>query len=125
MIGRMLFAASALVVLASSCLVPGLGKRDEASLTVEVLPPSFLMTQAPISAAMFTTFRTSCVGCHGAGQEPRFAVADPGDARAVIIAANLVTFDNVPVSRLVSKTRDGHCGSACQTDGSAMIDAIE
>lgn len=62
--------------------------------------------------------KKSCASCHGTSQYPPFASPDVTTAFSVI--GGVVDLANPGGSRIVAKTRDGHCGADCNTDGSAM-----
>lgn len=66
--------------------------------------------------------RPRCAACHDTIQAPFHASSDINTA--YVAAKSRVTWTNTPSSKLIMKTTDGHCGAACQTNGSEMANAI-
>lgn len=62
--------------------------------------------------------RARCISCHGASS---FLPNHASDVLATghNAAKPLVNFVDIPTSRLVLKTADGHCGANCQDNGAA------
>src|SRR5262249_20420386 len=71
---------------------------------------------------VYSITHRDCRSCHGVSQVPLFAGDDPGQAYQA--SAALVDFHDIGRSPLVQRVEDGHCGTNCQTDGSAMSAAI-
>lgn len=88
-----------------------------------LLAAKFALTLQP-------TLRANCAGCHGASQNPRFAVADALTAVRTIQTAQLVNFTAPQSSRFVSQINSGHQGftpalaSQIQTEIQAWADAV-
>jgi hypothetical protein len=74
------------------------------------------------SQTVYPYVRTNCVQCHGGSQTPVFASSNLDTAYG--LAFGLVNFTVIPASKFVSKIKDGHCGGACTTDGTAMTALI-
>jgi len=72
--------------------------------------------------SVYAYAQANCKGCHGEKQQPRFA--QPNVEEAYRLARLYVDFANIPNSTFVIRTMNGHCGTNCQTDGSAMRAAI-
>ncbi len=81
-----------------------------------------LSGQDAFRTTVYPITRSKCVSCHASAPNPPHASADLAVAYAV--AKSKVSLSNIPSSRLVVKTMDGHCGSACSTNGAEMIAAI-
>ena len=108
-----------LVLLAFAATGCGLGKKStaiaEQSLTSSAgTGPSI----TAFSTTLYPYVRANCVSCHGSTQSPKFAAADVHSAYDAAIT--VVSFDHPELSTIVRKSADGHCGSACTTDGSAV-----
>jgi hypothetical protein len=73
--------------------------------------------------SVYAYARQNCVACHAHNQNPMFAQDDIGTAYK--LARNYVRFDRIPDSTFVVRTKNGHCGAPCMTDGTAMIAAIQ
>jgi hypothetical protein len=66
--------------------------------------------------------RKNCAGCHGSGVSPY--IASPTVATAYPLVLSRVNFAAPASSTIVLRTRDGHCGGSCSTNGAEMIAAI-
>ena len=74
------------------------------------------------STSLYPYVRTNCAACHGGSQSPKFASADPTSAYDEV--KDRVSFNNPDLSTLVRKSKDGHCGQPCTTDGSQVTNLI-
>jgi hypothetical protein len=63
-----------------------------------------------------------CVYCHGKAQDPLYA--QPDVTAAYWLARNYTDFSDPESSTFVYRSRNGHCGAICQTDGTGMAAAI-
>lgn len=63
-----------------------------------------------------------CADCHGRAQQPLFATGNTNESYRA--AVPLVNFLEIRESRIVRKSRDGHCGGECSTDGEEMMDLV-
>lgn len=115
-----LVAAFALL-LGSSMLFAGcpFSKDDDA---VQAVKQDSAAGEDGFKATVYPFVRTNCVQCHGAVQIPLFASANASTAYS--LAYSLVNFAQIPASKFVAKIKDGHCGNACNTDGTNMINMI-
>jgi len=59
---------------------------------------------------LFTTLQSNCGACHGAGQQPTFAVNDSLKSVETLIQFSLINSENPSASRIVEKVRQGHQG---------------
>jgi hypothetical protein len=74
------------------------------------------------SETLYAHARANCVQCHSWRQPPLFASDDVEEAYAA--AKPYADFHSIKDSIFVYRTRNGHCGEACQTDGSHMQSLI-
>lgn len=78
---------------------------------------------AAFEKSVYTITSNQCVGCHGRGIGPQFAVADI--EQAYTLSKSYADFTDPSLSVFVSRMMDGHCGADCSTDGSRMTAAIQ
>lgn len=62
------------------------------------------------SSTLKPVLTTNCGSCHGASQNPKFAVADSQLGHDTLVNSSLVDFGNPANSRIVQKIRGGHNG---------------
>ncbi len=118
--------ASALLLIAlgltgSGCLQLGkikgaVGARSAASLGAGGGKDYFTQQVHPY-------FRRNCASCHGVSQNPMFAVPNVDEAYKTSSPIGLVA--DATQSDFYRKVKDGHCGSNCATDGSALLKLIQ
>ncbi len=72
--------------------------------------------------SVYPLSRGKCVTCHEMAQSPFHASSDLNTA--YLAAKSRVAWTNIPASKLIIKTTDGHCGAACTTDGMEMSRAV-
>jgi mono/diheme cytochrome c family protein len=71
--------------------------------SIEELSQKFSTTLHPV-------LKANCAGCHGASQEPKFAVDDATAAVTAIRARGLANLNNPEASYFITKIRGGHNG---------------
>jgi len=90
------------------------------------LPPQpVLQASSGLSAFQETVYahaRASCVQCHSWRQQPLFAAENVEEAYAA--AKPYADFHSIKDSTFVYRTKNGHCGNACETDGTHMQSLI-
>ncbi len=100
------------------------GARMAHSLTIldnEIAPTAGMEA---FRNSVYVITRRDCASCHALLTSPTHASSDIPLAYSV--ARPLANFTTPEASTFVSKTRDGHCGTAvCMTDGTEMIQAIQ
>jgi hypothetical protein len=114
-------AAALAFLLGSSAVFTGcpFSKDDGA---VDAVKQDSAAGEDGFKATVYPFVRTNCVQCHGSVQIPLFASANADTAYG--LAYSLVNFAQIPASKFVSKIKDGHCGNACNTDGTNMVNLI-
>jgi hypothetical protein len=112
-------AAFAALLLLASC---GFDKLpDSAKNANKALLHSHAGTLA-FTDSVYEFTSTNCVACHGNNQVPLFASSDM--TQNYNLSKSYVNFADTSSSRFISRTKDGHCGGPCNTDGTAMLAAI-
>ncbi len=106
--------AVALVVLLAGC---GILNDDRTAVF-----SSELASVQAFQSSVYALTRAKCIDCHGAGIGPQFASANL--QTAYTLSRGYVDFSNIANSRIVARTKDGHCGGSCRGDGAEMIAAI-
>ncbi len=86
-------------------------------------PPETLSGLKAFRGSVFPLVREKCIGCHGGKQSPLFAQSD--EAAAYRLALNYADFRDPDKSVFVYRSKNGHCGDNCRTDGNEMRLAIE
>lgn len=77
-----------------------------------------LMTEEGFRVTVWPVTRARCIGCHGASS---FLPNHASDTLTIghDAAKALVNFLDIPNSRMVLKSADGHCGANCMDNGTA------
>lgn len=80
---------------------------------------SFQKTVYPIT-------RARCISCHGAGQTPLHASADPASAHNSLVDTFKIDFNNIPNSRMVLKLKNErhNCWGDCTANANEMLTQI-
>ena len=111
-----------IVITLASATDASVGSQSIVNLTID---DDDLFSEPGIEAFrnnVYPISRANCVSCHGATQVPLHAFNDIQTAYDA--ARSRANFTTPADSILVIKTTDGHCGSACLTNGSAMTAAV-
>lgn len=110
-----------IVVIIVGCLTVSSCNYRESKLP----PQAVLQGNSALTAFSETVYahaRAKCVQCHSWRQPPLFASDDIEEAYAA--AKPYADFHSIGDSIFVYRTRNGHCGEACQTDGTHMQSLI-
>jgi hypothetical protein len=83
----------------------------------------YLASVEGFRTSVYAKVRQDCASCHASGSYPRFASETITEAHEVAKAKT--DFASPASSLLVLRTKDGHCGTACSTDGAAMTILIQ
>lgn len=121
---RLLLVAGAVSSTAAmtGCELTALDKKDGASMAIRQSGSGGADALGVFRDTVHAYARANCAGCHGSSQNPLFAVSNVESAYD--LSKSLASFSDIPASTFVRKVKDGHCGSACGTNGSEMISLI-
>ncbi len=92
----------------------------------KVPPQPVLNASSGLRAFQETVYahaRANCVQCHSWRQPPLFAAENVEEAYAA--AKPYADFHSIKDSTFVFRTKNGHCGQACETDGTHMQALIQ
>lgn len=63
---------------------------------------------AAFETSLYPIIQTNCAACHGAGQQPEFAISDVQNSNDALLQWGLVDLENPANSTIVNKIRNGH-----------------